>query len=127
MRFPYAVLEVKLSGTNDFPDWVVAMIRDCRCVQVHKFSKYQHALAFLHQDKAIVAPHWYTHFLDLAAAEREKEERRAAAKTLQEKLDWDEDDALPAKVLKKIGDNHEIRDMALVYVFANIELERIFQ
>ncbi len=67
VRFPYAILEVKLSGIDENPEWVQDMLDHCDVTQVYKFSKFQHAMAFLHQDKIEQLPHWFEDFVCVEA------------------------------------------------------------
>merc|ERR1719183_2997542 len=47
-RFPFAILEIKLQNVTETPQWLKQTLADIGAVQVHKFSKFQHAMAFLH-------------------------------------------------------------------------------
>eukprot|EP00397_Hematodinium_sp_SG-2012_P020141 GEMP01020733.1.p1 GENE.GEMP01020733.1~~GEMP01020733.1.p1 ORF type:complete len:692 (+),score=153.26 GEMP01020733.1:176-2251(+) len=69
IRFPYAILEVKLSGVEDNPSWVQEMLNSCECTQVYKFSKFQHGMAFLHPNLIPVAPHWFEDFHQMRVRE----------------------------------------------------------
>eukprot|EP00435_Cladocopium_sp_Y103_P068579 s99_g31.t1 len=85
-RFPYAILEIKLQDVSEAPLWLRQTLNDIGAIQVHKFSKFQHAMAFLHPQRKgnasallksdtviddlavpniskIVAPHGEGHFL----------------------------------------------------------------
>ncbi|KAF7457162.1 VTC domain protein [Cryptosporidium felis] len=59
-RFPYAILEVKLQSEQ--PDWVSEMLKRCNATLVYKFSKFQHGMAILHQDRVPILPHWIEDF-----------------------------------------------------------------
>ncbi len=64
VRFPYAILEVKLAAdARNPPTWVESMLESCGAVQVHKFSKFLHAMAFLHPERISLFPHWFKDFL----------------------------------------------------------------
>ncbi|EZG46117.1 VTC domain protein [Gregarina niphandrodes] len=63
VRFPYAVLEVKLQ--TEQPQWVSKMLYDCGATMVYKFSKFQHGFAFLHRNMLppdVPLPHWIEDF-----------------------------------------------------------------
>lgn len=70
VRFPYAILEVKLSGVDYSPPWVQDMLNTCECTQVYKFSKFQHGMAFLHRNLIPVVPHWFEDFYQLRIKEQ---------------------------------------------------------
>ncbi|CBZ50471.1 hypothetical protein NCLIV_009410 [Neospora caninum Liverpool] len=57
VRFPFAVLEVKLQ-TSPGPPWVQELLALCDAIMVPKFSKFQHGMAFLHSDKICRLPYW---------------------------------------------------------------------
>nr|CEL72374.1 TPA: VTC domain-containing protein [Toxoplasma gondii VEG] len=57
VRFPFAVLEVKLQ-TSPSPPWVQELLALCDAIMVPKFSKFQHGMAFLHSDKISRLPYW---------------------------------------------------------------------
>ncbi|KAL8436642.1 hypothetical protein ACSSS7_001572 [Eimeria intestinalis] len=68
VRFPYAILEVKVQQQPP-PEWVESMLvlSDATCASlcphsalVYKFSKFQHGMAFLHREKinSGLLPHW---------------------------------------------------------------------
>ena len=57
-RFPYCVLEVKLQDSGNPPAWVNAALDAAEAVQVHKFSKFLHGIAFLHPKRVSLVPHW---------------------------------------------------------------------
>ncbi|KAH8584015.1 polyphosphate synthetase VTC4 [Cryptosporidium sp. chipmunk genotype I] len=59
-RFPFAILEVKLQSEQ--PIWVSEMLKRCNATLVYKFSKFQHGMAILHQDKVSIFPHWIEDF-----------------------------------------------------------------
>lgn len=62
VRFPFAVLEVKLQ--REQPAWVSQMLHESQAMMVYKFSKFQHGMAFLHRDKIghYGLPHWIPEF-----------------------------------------------------------------
>eukprot|EP01053_Blabericola_migrator_P008085 Blabericola_migrator_1__8084@NODE_4160_length_1302_cov_106_825911_g102_i1_p1_GENE_NODE_4160_length_1302_cov_106_825911_g102_i1NODE_4160_length_1302_cov_106_825911_g102_i1_p1_ORF_typecomplete_len385_score44_68VTC/PF09359_10/3_1e16DUF202/PF02656_15/5_2e06DUF202/PF02656_15/1_9e03_NODE_4160_length_1302_cov_106_825911_g102_i1781232 len=62
VRFPFAVLEVKLQCEQ--PAWVSQMLHESQATMVYKFSKFQHGMAFLHRDKIghYGLPHWVPDF-----------------------------------------------------------------
>ncbi|XP_026193153.1 vacuolar transporter chaperone 4 [Cyclospora cayetanensis] len=59
VRFPYAILEVKIQQEPP-PTWVQSMLLLSDATLVYKFSKFQHGMAFLHRDKISsgLLPHW---------------------------------------------------------------------
>lgn len=59
VRFPYAILEVKVQQQPP-PPWVESMLLLSSATMVYKFSKFQHGMAFLHRDKISsgLLPHW---------------------------------------------------------------------
>ncbi|KAL8424418.1 hypothetical protein Efla_001020 [Eimeria flavescens] len=59
VRFPYAILEVKLHR-QPAPPWVHSMLLLTDATLVYKFSKFQHGMAFLHREKigSGMLPHW---------------------------------------------------------------------
>ncbi|CUV06022.1 unnamed protein product [Cryptosporidium hominis] len=59
-RFPFAILEVKLQSEQ--PIWVSEMLKRCNATLVYKFSKFQHGMAILHEDKVSIFPHWIEDF-----------------------------------------------------------------
>ena len=62
VRFPYAILEVKLADARNTPSWVNSMLISCGAIRVHKFSKFLHAMAFLHPENTHILPHWFPDF-----------------------------------------------------------------
>eukprot|EP00919_Chromeraceae_sp_WS-2016_P036660 GHVR01087034.1.p1 GENE.GHVR01087034.1~~GHVR01087034.1.p1 ORF type:complete len:456 (-),score=87.51 GHVR01087034.1:90-1457(-) len=64
VRFPYAVLEVKLAA--EVPQWVSHMLEGCEALAVHKFSKFQHGIGLLHgklvEEAGAHFPHWFEDF-----------------------------------------------------------------
>jgi len=61
-RFPFAILEIKLSDVPEAPLWLREILGEIGAVQVHKFSKFQHAMAFLHPQRVPLLPHWHDDF-----------------------------------------------------------------
>lgn len=61
-RFPFAILEIKLQNVSETPLWLRTTLADIEAVQVHKFSKFQHGMAFLHPERVHVMPHWQPDF-----------------------------------------------------------------
>mmetsp|Transcript_69361 Transcript_69361/g.225177 ORF Transcript_69361/g.225177 Transcript_69361/m.225177 type:complete len:700 (-) Transcript_69361:114-2213(-) len=61
-RFPFAILEIKLQNVSEAPLWLRKTLAEVDAIQVHKFSKFQHAMAFLHQDRVSILPHWQQDF-----------------------------------------------------------------
>ncbi|KAL8271538.1 hypothetical protein Esti_004573 [Eimeria stiedai] len=59
VRFPYAILEVKVQQQPP-PAWVESMLVLSDATLVYKFSKFQHGMAFLHREKISsgLLPHW---------------------------------------------------------------------
>eukprot|EP00744_Colponema_vietnamica_P007778 GILI01011149.1.p1 GENE.GILI01011149.1~~GILI01011149.1.p1 ORF type:complete len:736 (+),score=270.77 GILI01011149.1:82-2289(+) len=64
VRFPYGILEVKL-GIENPPSWVQELIDDPNVIQMSKFSKFQHGIAFLHGHMVRIFPHWFDEFIDV--------------------------------------------------------------
>ncbi len=62
VRFPYAILEVKLADAKNTPEWVDDMLSSCGAIKVQKFSKFLHAMAFLHPERINILPHWFSEF-----------------------------------------------------------------
>mmetsp|Transcript_36114 Transcript_36114/g.107231 ORF Transcript_36114/g.107231 Transcript_36114/m.107231 type:complete len:686 (+) Transcript_36114:60-2117(+) len=61
-RFPFAILEIKLQNVSETPLWLRETLAEIGAIQVHKFSKFQHAMAFLHPEKIPLLPHWHADF-----------------------------------------------------------------
>eukprot|EP00276_Gloeochaete_wittrockiana_P002014 CAMPEP_0184671336 /NCGR_PEP_ID=MMETSP0308-20130426/85437_1 /TAXON_ID=38269 /ORGANISM="Gloeochaete witrockiana, Strain SAG 46.84" /LENGTH=985 /DNA_ID=CAMNT_0027118437 /DNA_START=121 /DNA_END=3075 /DNA_ORIENTATION=+ len=57
IRFPYAILEVKLQGAS--PDWAEKIINSDLVCEVHKFSKFMHSVAALYNDQVEILPWWW--------------------------------------------------------------------
>uniref|UniRef100_A0A7S2LN41 SPX domain-containing protein n=1 Tax=Leptocylindrus danicus TaxID=163516 RepID=A0A7S2LN41_9STRA len=60
VRFPHAVLEVKLqlSEGEPTPDWVQDLLQSGMLYEVHKFSKFIHGCATLLHDDVQSVPYW---------------------------------------------------------------------
>jgi SPX domain protein involved in polyphosphate accumulation len=71
VRFPYAILEVKMADAKNSPAWVQSMLVNCGAVRVHKFSKFLHAMAFLHPSQVSILPHWFSDFQERTKAEKQ--------------------------------------------------------
>lgn len=61
-RFPFAILEIKLQNVTETPQWLQNILSETEAVQVHKFSKFQHGMAFLHPQRVPILPHWHQDF-----------------------------------------------------------------
>mmetsp|Transcript_24076 Transcript_24076/g.66992 ORF Transcript_24076/g.66992 Transcript_24076/m.66992 type:complete len:685 (+) Transcript_24076:97-2151(+) len=61
-RFPFAILEIKLQNVSETPHWLQQTLADIDAIQVHKFSKFQHGMAFLHPERVPILPHWHQDF-----------------------------------------------------------------
>ncbi|KAK1347445.1 vacuolar transporter chaperone 4 [Hamiltosporidium tvaerminnensis] len=58
VRFPYAILEIKLQSVDETkPDWVNELISSSLVEHVHKFSKFLHGAAVLFQNISDI-PYW---------------------------------------------------------------------
>ncbi|KAG1057608.1 hypothetical protein G6F43_000558 [Rhizopus delemar] len=59
LRFPYAVLKMKLqTDSNQWPEWLSALI-ECHLIhEVPRFSKYLHAASCFYREKLILLPSW---------------------------------------------------------------------
>lgn len=78
-RFPFAILEMKLQNVSEAPLWLRQTLADIGAIQVHKFSKFQHAMAFLHPEKLPILPHWYKDFKDWHDDRDREQAQRSAA------------------------------------------------
>jgi SPX domain protein involved in polyphosphate accumulation len=59
VKFPFAILEVKLQDGGNPPEWIGELLRKSQAVRVHKFSKFVHGMAFIHGPRvARHLPHW---------------------------------------------------------------------
>jgi hypothetical protein len=59
LRFPYAVLKIKLqTDSNQWPEWLTALV-ECHLIhEVPRFSKYLHAASCFYREKLILFPSW---------------------------------------------------------------------
>ncbi|KAM0673198.1 hypothetical protein GVAV_003363 [Gurleya vavrai] len=58
VRFPYAVLEIKLQGTDDSqPKWIENLLKGDLVEHVHKFSKFIHGCSILYP-QIMDIPYW---------------------------------------------------------------------
>lgn len=57
VRFPYAILEVKLQ--EDAPPWVGALAASGVLVEAPRFSKFLHGMALLHSGRCATSPCWF--------------------------------------------------------------------
>ncbi|CDJ35864.1 Vacuolar transporter chaperone 2, related [Eimeria mitis] len=80
VRFPYAILEVKVQQQPP-PAWVQSMLLLSDATLVYKFSKFQHGMAFLHRDKISsgLLPHWLQS-PQSAQRQRQEDEQLSAQK-----------------------------------------------
>jgi SPX domain protein involved in polyphosphate accumulation len=78
VRFPYAILEVKLQDREASPAWVHELKTSGVLVEVPNFSKFLHGMALLKPEKIREVPSWFVW-------------REAAGVTLPASLDemWD--------------------------------------
>mmetsp|Transcript_22111 Transcript_22111/g.50586 ORF Transcript_22111/g.50586 Transcript_22111/m.50586 type:complete len:660 (+) Transcript_22111:58-2037(+) len=107
-RFPYAILEIKLQNVAENPPWLQQLLKDVDAVQVHKFSKFQHALAFIHPSRVSIVPHWYKDFKDWSDG------RRAAMKNgkslVARSISFDSFPNLSTTVAPNSG-GHQLKDL----------------
>lgn len=59
VRFPYAILEIKLKDRENIPQWVEDLKGSGLLVEVPKFSKFLHGSALLYPDKLKNTPFWF--------------------------------------------------------------------
>lgn len=58
VRFPHSILEVKTQSLDDTkPEWITEIIESCYTEHVHKFSKFLHGTAILHENIQDI-PYW---------------------------------------------------------------------
>mmetsp|Transcript_14734 Transcript_14734/g.31829 ORF Transcript_14734/g.31829 Transcript_14734/m.31829 type:complete len:693 (-) Transcript_14734:201-2279(-) len=116
-RFPFAILEIKLQNVSETPLWLRQTLADIGAIQVHKFSKFQHAMAFLHPEKVPILPHWHKDFQDWHDQRERLVNMRVAnksvSKVLQSDTDTQEDFDVPniSKVVAPNGVGHFLKDM----------------
>mmetsp|Transcript_535 Transcript_535/g.1462 ORF Transcript_535/g.1462 Transcript_535/m.1462 type:complete len:420 (+) Transcript_535:158-1417(+) len=128
-RFPYAILEIKLQDVAEAPLWLRQTLNDIGAIQVHKFSKFQHAMAFLHPQRVPILPHWHQDF-----QKWDEQQKQAQAmlrkRSPQEVVDMvksssmKEDINVPevASIVAPHGEGHFLKDMENLdpkSVFAN--------
>ncbi|CAE7706339.1 VTC4 [Symbiodinium pilosum] len=132
-RFPYAILEIKLQDVSEAPLWLRQTLNDIGAIQVHKFSKFQHAMAFLHPQRVPILPHWHKDFQewqnkkDDAAASYRRRQKLSPKERIQAERGssfTEHDLAVPMveKVVAPGGEGHFLKDMENLdpkAVFAN--------
>jgi len=132
-RFPFAILEIKLQNVSENPPWLTQTLADIDAVQVHKFSKFQHGMAFLHPERVQILPHWHQDFLEWHRAVQSKNaaltgEAKLAAQgqRLRRVSSTDDEDDLTVPRLRTalapVGEGHVLKDMRNLdpkAVFAN--------
>lgn len=125
-RFPYAILEIKLQDVSEAPLWLRQTLNDIGAIQVHKFSKFQHAMAFLHPQRVPTWPHWHKDFEEWHKAKDEKKLRfgKGNASALLKSDTVIDDLAVPnvSKIVAPHGEGHFLKDMENLdpkAVFAN--------
>jgi len=132
-RFPFAILEIKLQNVPEPPQWLKQTLADIEAIQVHKFSKFQHAMAFLHPEKVPILPHWHQDFKEWhdkrdRLYKSRKERKTAPNSTLscvlssQSSLDGMDVPQVGAAVEHPRGEGHVLKDMKSLDpkgVFAN--------
>jgi hypothetical protein len=91
VRFPYAILEVKLQDREASPAWVHELKTSGVLVEVPKFSKFLHGMALLNPDKIREVPSWFvwreTAQVTLPASLDEMWDMTAERRAQQE-MDW---------------------------------------
>ncbi|CAE7490839.1 VTC4 [Symbiodinium microadriaticum] len=132
-RFPYAILEIKLQDVSEAPLWLRQTLNDISAIQVHKFSKFQHAMAFLHPQRVPILPHWHKDFQEWQNKKDDAEAnfRRRKKLSSKERIQMIQgssftelDLQVPAveKVVAPHGEGHFLKDMENLdpkAVFAN--------
>jgi hypothetical protein len=129
-RFPFAILEIKLTGTPETPSWLRQTLADINAVQVHKFSKFQHAMAFLHPTRVQILPHWHQDFQTWHEKRLEEQQRtpqrrtKSQARSFLSSTDSHDDLAAPTTTATVAvhGEGHLLKDMQNLdpkAVFAN--------
>mmetsp|Transcript_44798 Transcript_44798/g.115938 ORF Transcript_44798/g.115938 Transcript_44798/m.115938 type:complete len:687 (+) Transcript_44798:74-2134(+) len=124
-RFPFAILEIKLQNVSETPLWLRQTLADIGAIQVHKFSKFQHAMAFLHPERVPIMPHWHADF----AAWHAKKDQYAVSRKLtvnrmisSSTLELDQLCPNITTMVHPAGDGHHLKDMVNLDpkgVFAN--------
>lgn len=130
-RFPFAILEIKLTGTPETPPWLRKTLADIEAIQVHKFSKFQHAMAFLHPKRVPILPHWHQDFQVWHERRLEEQRNVTQRRTVSQARSWlsskDSHDDLAVPKMSTAapapgGDGHLLKDMQNLdpkAVFAN--------
>eukprot|EP00931_Biecheleriopsis_adriatica_P045983 TRINITY_DN26372_c0_g1_i1.p1 TRINITY_DN26372_c0_g1~~TRINITY_DN26372_c0_g1_i1.p1 ORF type:complete len:698 (+),score=163.54 TRINITY_DN26372_c0_g1_i1:60-2096(+) len=129
-RFPYAILEIKLQDVSEAPLWLRQTLNDIEAIQVHKFSKFQHAMAFLHPQRCPILPHWHRDFKewhdmkDQSLMQRFTREQKDVVSLLRSASLVDDDLTVPRvnKIVAPHGEGHFLKDMENLdpkAVFAN--------
>jgi len=118
-RFPFAILEIKLQNVIETPPWLRRTLADIEAIQVHKFSKFQHGMAFLHPERVPILPHWHQDFREWheqkARQESNLDEPLTAKQALMSLDHGEQQDYSVPKVLGAItaptGEGHRLKDM----------------
>lgn len=115
-RFPYAILEIKLQNVAENPLWLRHTLAETEAVQVHKFSKFQHGMAFLHPKRVPIMPHWHKDFADWHAKKAIAEDASAGSGVrLKGLFSSQEMDDLTVPKLEAVlapgGEGHLLKDM----------------
>mmetsp|Transcript_118925 Transcript_118925/g.361773 ORF Transcript_118925/g.361773 Transcript_118925/m.361773 type:complete len:677 (+) Transcript_118925:109-2139(+) len=121
-RFPFAILEIKLQNVSGTPLWLQQTLADIEAVQVHKFSKFQHGMAFLHPERVQMLPHWHQDFQEWHEEKAAAQAQRGPALPLASESV--EDMAVPRlkAAVAPGGEGHFLKDMQNLdpkAVFAN--------
>ena len=63
-KFPFSVLEIKLSGDNVHspPEWINDLMNSTSLLKSYKFSKYGHSVNIFYGDKLNIIPKWIKHY-----------------------------------------------------------------
>mmetsp|Transcript_76774 Transcript_76774/g.225400 ORF Transcript_76774/g.225400 Transcript_76774/m.225400 type:complete len:679 (+) Transcript_76774:84-2120(+) len=111
-RFPFAILEVKLQNVSETPLWLRQTLADIEATQVHKFSKFQHGMAFLHPDKVSMLPHWHQDFYEWHQAQVQGQlpRSRGVSNTSSDSVELATVPKLRAMVAPT-GEGHMLKDM----------------
>jgi len=106
-RFPFAILEIKLQNVSETPLWLRQTLADVGAVQVHKFSKFQHAMAFLHPERVPILPHWHQDFKEW------HEKRDTRTQSCHESISEMYEDNIPElrSAAAPHGEGHQMKDM----------------
>jgi len=89
------------------PPWLQQLLKDIDAVQVHKFSKFQHALAFIHPSRVSILPHWYKDFKDWSDGRRADMQN---GKTLARSISFDSFPNLSTTVAPR-SQGHQLKDL----------------